>query len=110
MLSLAILATCSFAPGFFFVRRLRWNPLEKLCGSVCLSLMLVWLAGWCIYIAAPGGWTAGAAAVSVSCAILGAAAWRDMRRLFGAASVRPVAAGLVFLLAWCLVILATIRH
>ena len=44
-----LLAVCSFAPGFFFVRKLPWNPLEKLCGSIALSLILVYLACWAIY-------------------------------------------------------------
>ncbi|MGH9674296.1 MAG: hypothetical protein ACRD44_14035 [Bryobacteraceae bacterium] len=48
-LALALLAVCCFTPGFFFVRRLRWSPLEKLCGSVALSLILVYLAAWGIY-------------------------------------------------------------
>jgi hypothetical protein len=109
-ISLVILAICSFAPGFYFVRRLRWNPLEKLCGSVCLSLMIVWLMAWCAYVVAPGKWTSAALPIWVFCAFLLGAAWRDARRLFGAVSVRPVATGFGFLLAWCLLILATIRH
>ena len=110
LLALAILVVCSFAPGFFFVRRLRWNPVEKLCGSVCLSLMLIWLAGWTIYVIAPGEWTWAAAAVSLACGAMGAIAWRDARRLFAAVSARRVLAGLGFLLAWTFTILATIRH
>jgi hypothetical protein len=35
-LLLLLLPVCSFAPGFFFIRKLRWNPLEKLCGSIGL--------------------------------------------------------------------------
>ena len=42
--ALAILAVCSFAPGFYFVRRFAWSGLEKLCGSIALSLILLWLA------------------------------------------------------------------
>ena len=39
VLTFGLLAVCSFTPGFFFVRRLRWTPLEKLCGSIGLSLV-----------------------------------------------------------------------
>src|SRR5260370_11998981 len=53
LLTLVLLAVCSFAPGFLFVRRLRWSGLEKLCGSVALSLVLLWLAVWGIYVFAP---------------------------------------------------------
>jgi hypothetical protein len=28
-LLLLLLPVCSFAPGFFFIRKLRWNPLEN---------------------------------------------------------------------------------
>ena len=48
-LLLLLLPVCSFAPGFFFLRNLRWNPLEKLCGSIGLSLILLYLASWGIY-------------------------------------------------------------
>ena len=40
-LLLLLLPVCSFAPGFFFVRKLQWSPLEKLCGSLGLSLILL---------------------------------------------------------------------
>ena len=50
LLTLVLLVVCSFAPGFFFVRRLRWSGLEKLCGSIALSLALLWLASWGIYL------------------------------------------------------------
>ena len=52
-LLLALLLVCSFTPGFFFIRRLRWTPREKLCGSVGLSLILVYLAAWAIYCFGP---------------------------------------------------------
>ena len=55
-LLLLLLPVCSFAPGFFFLRKLRWNPLEKLCGSIGLSLILLYLASWGIYcVGARGG-------------------------------------------------------
>jgi len=63
-----LLAICCFTPGFYFVRRLRWSPLEKLCGSVGLSLILLYLAAWAIYCARPPG---GAAAYFVVTAVLG---------------------------------------
>jgi len=105
-----ILPVCAFAPGFIAVRRLRWSPMEKLCGAVGLSLILVWLAGWAIYLAAPGGWTFGAAGISVICAVLGVLGWRDARSLAASDRVRRSLAGLAFLVVWTLVMLATIRH
>ena len=48
-LLLCLLLVCSFAPGFYCVRRLPWSPMEKLCGGIGLSLVLVYLAAWGIY-------------------------------------------------------------
>src|ERR1035437_4061258 len=62
LLTLTLLAVCSFAPGFLLVRRLRWSGLEKLCGSVALSLVLLWLACWGIYVFARPGACYGLAA------------------------------------------------
>jgi len=84
--------------------------MEKLCGAVGLSLILVWLAGWTIYLAAPGGWTLGAAGISVICAVLGVLGWRDARALAASNRVRRSLTGFAFLVVWTLVILATIRH
>src|SRR5580698_2912075 len=96
-LLLLLLSVCSFAPGFFFVRKLRWNPLEKLCGSIGLSLILLYLASWAIYCAGPRGngmavqrWPY--IAVSVVCAAMGAASWPDIMRLLRAAQVRQALA------------------
>src|SRR5690242_12741136 len=100
-LALVILAVCSFAPGFFFVRRTRWSALEKLCGSVALSLILLWLAAWGIYVSgAP--WQIAPVVTIVSLG-MGAAAWRDAAALLRAARVRRTLAGFAFLLLWTLV-------
>ncbi len=109
-LTLLSLIVCAFAPGFFLVRRLRWNPMEKLCGAVGLSLILVWLAAWALYLVAPGAGTLGAVAITGGSAVLLALAWPDVRKLFGAARVPHTAAAFGFLLLWTLVMLATIRH
>ena len=47
--TIALLLICSLAPGLFFVRYLRWRPLETLCGSVALSFFLLYLAAFIIY-------------------------------------------------------------
>jgi hypothetical protein len=109
-LTLIILSVCAFAPGFFVVRGLRWNPMEKLCGAVGLSLILVWLAAWAIYVFAPGAWTPGAIGITVICFVLGIAGWPDARRMFSNRRTRLVITAFAFLLLWALIILATIRH
>jgi hypothetical protein len=107
-LILLLLVVCCFAPGFFFVRRLRWNPLEKLCGAVALSLMLLYLVVWGLYCAGVQG-TLPFALVSLACAAMGAVAWRDITRLVRVTAVQRALAGYGFLLVWTLTLLAMIR-
>jgi hypothetical protein len=109
-LTLVILSVCAFAPGFFFLRRRRWSPLEILCGSVALSLLMLWLAGWTLYVFLPGAWRAGSFVITLVSAGLGALAWPDARKLFRTARVRSVLTAFGFLLLWTLVILATVHH
>ena len=107
LLTLILLAVCSFAPGFLFVRRLRWSGLEKLCGSVALSLVLLWLAAWGIYILAQPALYYGLAA---ACGVAAIVVARDALRLFRGLRVRRAVAGYAFLLAWTLLVLAIIRN
>ncbi|HXK02354.1 MAG TPA: hypothetical protein VMS37_08125 [Verrucomicrobiae bacterium] len=107
--TLLILAVCSLAPGFAIVRRFRWSAMEKLCGAAGLSLALVWLAGWLLYLAGANG-PAGCLAITGICAVLGAIAWSDLRRLFGAVRVRQAALGFGFLLLWTVIALTIIRN
>ena len=109
VVSLLILALGCFAPGFFFVRRLGWTPMEKLCAAVGLSLVLLFLAGWMVY-ATWLPWTPSAVAISVACAALLVPAWGDVRRLFAAPRVRQTSTAFGWLLLWTLTMLATIRH
>jgi len=46
---LILLGVCTLCPGFFFIRKLRWSPLEKLCGAIGLSLVSIYLASFGIY-------------------------------------------------------------
>jgi hypothetical protein len=106
---LALLIVCGFAPGFFLVRRLRWSPMEKLCSSIGLSLILVYLTTWTYYCFVPnaGVWAyAGVSAISVA---LGVIAWKDIAHLVRSFRVRQALFGYAFLLAWTLVILGMIR-
>src|ERR1035438_9742679 len=100
-LLLILLPVCSFAPGFFFVRKLRWNPLEKLCGSIGLSLILLYLVSWGIYCVCARGdampvhpWPF--AAVSLASVAMGVVCRNDIGRLLRAAPVRSALAGFGF--------------
>lgn len=108
-LLLALLIVCSFTPGFFFIRRLRWTPLEKLCGSVALSLILLYLAVWAIYCFGPQDQRLPFRIVAAAAVVLGAAAWRDAWRLVRSFRVRQALAGLGFLIVSVLLMLAMIR-
>ena len=109
VLLLSLLVVCSFSPGFYFVRGLRWSPLEKLCGAVGLSLVLLYAVAaafyWLDVTGAGAFW-----AVSGVCLALGALAWRDIVRLVSWGQARRVLAAFGCLLLWTLALLAMIRH
>jgi hypothetical protein len=108
-LLLAALLLCSFFPGFFVVRRLRWTPLEKLCGSVGLSLILIYLATWAVYCLGPRNERPAFWAVAAIAAALGAFSWRDAVKFFRSFRIRQVMLGFGFLLAWTFTMLLIIR-
>ena len=115
-LLLCLLLVCSLAPGFYCVRRLPWSPLEKLCGGVGLSLVLLYLASWGIYHFSPRA-ASGAAvatpafvALSLVCVLLGILARKDIHALLRSFRVRRAVLGYAFLLLWTVVILAIIRN
>jgi 4-amino-4-deoxy-L-arabinose transferase-like glycosyltransferase len=107
---LVLLAVCSFAPGFFFVRHLRWSPLEKLCGSIGLSLILLYLAVWAVFLSTSGNPAPYYFGISALCILAAMAARRDLVRLLQAQQLRSGLVGFGFLLLWTLLILAMIRN
>lgn len=106
---LALVAMCSFTPGFFWVRRLPWTPLEKLCGSIGLSLALIYLGAWGIYCFGPRDERLALRVMAAAALPAGAAAWRDIARLVRCPHVRRALAGYGFLLAFTLAMLSMIR-
>jgi len=108
---LAILAVCSLCPGVFFIRKLRWSPLEKLCGAIGLSLViiyLIYLASFGIYVLKLPAWSHWV--VSGVCCLLGLLGLRDLFRMLSARQVRRPLAGFAFLLLWTLLLLGLVRH
>jgi len=106
---LLLLPLCTFAPGFWLVRRFRWTPIETLCGSVGLSLILLYLAAGILYVFARQHQTAGYFAVSALCAVAALASWRDIARLWRSLRVRRTLVAFGFLLLWTLTVLSMIR-
>jgi hypothetical protein len=103
------LAAASVGPGLFFVRHLRWKPVETLCASVAASLFLIYLASLAIYafdfpVAASHRILAGA------CFALTLATTPDLLRLVSRVHVRRVLGGFAILWGWVLLQAAQIRH
>jgi hypothetical protein len=115
-LLLALLPICSFAPGFYCVRKLPWSPLEKLCASAGLSLILVYLVSWAFFCFGPRGDAGDAlatgvlAATSAVCCVLALLARKEIAQLFHCGRARRTIAGYGFLVAFGLAMLAMIRH
>jgi len=103
-----VLAATSLGPGLLVVRRLRWNPLEKLCAAVAISLFVTYLFALVRFVlqlplASYGVFEWGC----VACLI---ASVPTLRRLLRARSVRRALVAFVLLLAWVLALLALTRH
>ncbi|MDP9174874.1 MAG: hypothetical protein M3O30_13575 [Planctomycetota bacterium] len=44
-----LLVVCSVGPGLLVVRGLRWSPVEKLCGAMAASFILLYLASFVLF-------------------------------------------------------------
>src|SRR5450631_2778211 len=100
-LAIVLLVVCSFPAGFLLTRKLRWSPMEKLCGSIGASFILLYLVFGIIYCLTPAGaemLRRLLALVSLVSLGLGIAAWGDIARLFSSFRVRQAVAGFSFLL------------
>jgi hypothetical protein len=104
-----LLAVSCFFPGFLIVRRLRWTPLEKLCGAVGLSVLLLYLAAWATYCFGPHDQRPVFRGIAVAAALCGVFCWRDTVRLFRAFRVRQTALAFAAFLVYTFALLAMIR-
>ncbi len=107
--ALLLLLVCSFFPGFLLVRRLRWTPLEKLCGAVGLSMILVYAAAWGVYCFGPQQQRPAYWAIAGASALSAAFSAKDALRLFRSFRIRQTLAAFGCLLVWTLTMLAIIR-
>jgi hypothetical protein len=104
---LLLVPICSVGPGLLLTRGLRLNAGERLCAAIGLSLLLLYVSVLAIYtLALP---RAAHLVVTVLCVVLDIAAWRDLRALARARSVRRMLLGYGALVAWTLLLLALVR-
>src|SRR5579883_2864559 len=108
-LTLPFLAVCSFSPGFFMIRRLSWTPLEKLCGSVGLSLVFLYLAMWVNFCFGPHDERPGCWLILGVSVVLGGIARKDAVRLLQSFRVKQCLLWFAVLLGWTVLMLAIIR-
>jgi hypothetical protein len=108
VLLVVLLPVCTFAPGFFFARKLRWNPVETLCAAAAISLMLLYAWSLIAYTAHVPEDAYYLVSIASLVALLLSA--RDLRRLLSRAHVKRVLRGFGILLAWCVLLLLLVRH
>lgn len=105
---LVLMTICCFAPGFFVVRHRHWSPMEKLCGSVGLSIVMLYLLTWENYWLGSDGGTIYLFAALLS-TVLGIIARKDILALVRCSRVRQTLLGYAGLMAWTLIMLGVIR-
>lgn len=106
-LTYLLLVICSFTPGFFFVRRLKWNYLETACASLALSHLLVYLVSTAVFLLhlSPICYYC----FSATAVALGIASRTDLRQYFARREVQQLFAWFGVLLVWGLIILSLVR-
>src|SRR5947208_2332939 len=90
-----LVSVLGFGPGFYFVRKLRWNNSETIVSSIGLSILLIYFVATAIYllnISWNWCWLTTAAGIALT-----ALSWRDLGTLFRKRSVRRLFAGFAFL-------------
>jgi len=98
----------SIGPGFFFVRALRWSPLEKIAGAMALSLILLFGLTFGAYWAGLSG--SSVYVVTAIAVALTLAALPDAWRLVRSPRVRRTVVPFGLLVAWTLGTQSVIRH
>jgi hypothetical protein len=105
----AWLAVASVGPGLFFVRRLHWKPLETLCASVGVSLVLIYVASLGIYAANLPAAAAHRTLAAIFCAMT-IFSMRDLTALVTRRHIRRVLGAFAILWGWVLLQAMEIRH
>src|SRR6185369_6154940 len=98
----------------FFVRRLRFTPLEKISASVGLSIIILYVDAFIVFVVGgPGSGVRMSAkpfiVSSILSLVLGIVAHKDFFCLVRSFRVKRTLLGYCFLLIWTLAILGMIR-
>jgi hypothetical protein len=103
-----LLVIASVGPGVIAVRGMRLGKVERLVAGVGVSLFLVFVAGFFIYlINGSHAWYWG---VEIACAAATVLAMKDLRRLVSSRAVRTVLLHVAMLWAWFMLLSLTIRN
>ncbi len=99
-ISVVLFFGLAFGPGWPIAARLPLASVERAVASLVLSLLIVWLVGWLVYV---GNLPARALLVSPVAAALGL--WlgrKDLAALIAAPGVRSLLIGQFIVSAWCI--------
>jgi hypothetical protein len=99
---------CFLGPGLLLVGQLRWSPLEKLCGTVAASFIVIYLTSFGLFLLNANAWAYWLA--SFCFVMMGAVEWRTARLLILHPSTRTVLIAWCLLLAWYVLHLAIVRN
>jgi hypothetical protein len=104
-----LLAAVSFlGPGLLIVNKLRWSPLEKLCGALAASFIVVYLVSFGLFLLNAGVWAYWSATTIF--ALMGFAGRRAARLLIRHRTTRAALIAWAGLLAWYALHLAMVRN
>ncbi len=105
---LLLLLGCGVGPGFVCLRRLRWFPLEKLCGSIGLSIFILYLTAFIIFILHLPAWSY--FVVTAICVAVTATFARELFGLFLDRQVRAAGVGFSVLLLFGVAAISLVRQ
>jgi len=98
---------CSIGPGLLMVGRLRWSPMEKLCGAFAASFIATYLASFALFCLNARAW----AYWGFSCifALMGLAGWRTARLFLHRRVTRRALLAFAIVLSWEAMHMAMVR-
>jgi hypothetical protein len=108
LITLAVFAISFLGPGLFCLRRVEMPAEERVTAAVGLSLLLVYLPTFLIFLLRLPVALCGS--ILFVCAVLTAAAGADLIRLLKIRDIQRMAAGFAALVLWSLVLVALIRN